>query len=88
MTARDRAHEVAEIVERVRPILSGRQPEVVGGALADLFSILLAGHFIAGDPAATADLREQMIAQWLETVRKLIEPNEQMILARHRRESH
>lgn len=88
MTARDRAHDVEAIIDRVRPILAGNPAEVVGGALADLFSMWLAGHFDAAGRTETAALREALITQWLETVRKLIEPNEQMILARTRRESH
>jgi hypothetical protein len=32
------------LVERIRPILAGQSPEVVGAALADLLAILLAGY--------------------------------------------
>jgi hypothetical protein len=85
MTARNVA--VASIVDRVRPILTGNPPEVVGAALADLFATLLAGHFDDRGPAATAELREELIARWLETARQLIEPNEKMLLARYRRKA-
>jgi hypothetical protein len=54
--------------------------------LADLFAIWLAGHF--AEDGRTAELREQLITDWLATVRLLIEPNEQMILERTRRERH
>lgn len=74
---------VASIVEWVRPILAGKEPEVIGAALADLFAMLLAGHFDARGAAETDALREQFIAHWLDTVRKLIGPNEQKILARY-----
>jgi hypothetical protein len=86
--SREAAELVDEIVQRIRPILAGNAPEVVGGALADLFSMFLAGHFDEKGPAETAVLREQLISQWLDTVRQLIEPNEKIILARTRRESH
>jgi hypothetical protein len=78
----EQAKEAMEIVERVRPIFAGKPPEVIGAALADLFATLLAGHFDDRGPAATAELREMLIGNWLETMRKLIEPNEQMIRAR------
>jgi hypothetical protein len=87
MTVRGQVHESGEIVEQVRPILAGHSPEVVGAALADLFATLLAGHFDDRGPVETAALREEIIARWLETARLLIKPNEQMILARHRRGS-
>jgi hypothetical protein len=87
MTVRDRVNESGAIVEQVRPILAGHSPEVVGAALADLFATLLAGHFDDRGPAETAELREEIMASWIETARKLIAPNEQMILARHRRGS-
>jgi hypothetical protein len=87
-TSREGADEVEAIVDRIRPILAGNPPELVGGVLADLFAIWLAGHFDVGGRTETAALREALIAQWLETARKLIKPNEQMILERTRRESH
>jgi hypothetical protein len=80
-----RATQVAAIVERIRPILAGNQPEVQGGALADLFSMFIAGHFDAD--GRTAELREAMITEWLITVRQLIPVNEAMILENTRRGS-
>jgi hypothetical protein len=70
--------DIEDIVERVGPILAGNPPEVVGAALADLFAMWLAGHFDERGPAATAELREELIAKWLEAARQLIEPNEKM----------
>jgi hypothetical protein len=87
MTVRDRVNESGEIVEQVRPILAGHSPEVIGAALADLFATLLAGHFDDRGAVETAELREEIMATWIETARRLIKPNEQMILARHRRGS-
>jgi hypothetical protein len=76
---------IGGIVERVAPILAGNPPEVTGAALADLFAMWLAGHFDERGPAETTELREELIAKWLETACQLIEPNEKMILARYRR---
>jgi hypothetical protein len=79
--------QVAEIVERVRPILAGNPSAVTGAALADLFAIWLVGHFDDRGPAETAELREELIDQWVKTARQLIEPNEKMILAGYRCEA-
>jgi hypothetical protein len=88
MTDDQAASKATEIVERIRPILAGNKPEVIGAALADLFAMLLAGHYDDRGPAETAELREELITEWLKTARALIEPNQKMILARYRRESH
>jgi hypothetical protein len=75
------------IVNRIRPILTGNKPEVIGAALADVVATWLAGHFDDRGPKETDELREAMITQWLATMRALIKPNEQMMLERLRRGS-
>jgi len=64
--------EVREIIDNCRPILAGRDPAMIGAALADLTAMLFAGHH--------PSIREAMIEAWVETMRKLVEPNEKMIL--------
>jgi hypothetical protein len=78
--------QVAVLVEHIRPFLAGQKPEVVGGVLADLLAMLLAGHF-AETEADTAKLREELLRLHFEAVRELIGPNERMILERTRRDS-
>jgi len=74
------------IVERIRPILAGKDPAIVSAALGDLLAMWLAGHFASG-PKATAALREQLLREHIQLVRDLIGPNEQMILEGVRRGS-
>ena len=58
---------VREIVERIRPILAGHHPAVQGAVVADLLAIWLAGH--------QADLREALLENHIDKVRKLVPPN-------------
>jgi hypothetical protein len=74
--------EIERIVGMICPILHGNPPQIQGAVLADLFAMWLAGHF-DGD-GHTAELREQLITDWLATARKLVEPNERTILERTR----
>ena len=79
MNKHEATTEVAILVEMIRPLLAGRSPEVVSATLADLLSMWLAGHFVGGDKENAA-LREQLLADHVELVRRLIPVNEQMIL--------
>lgn len=38
------ARRVAELVDQARHLFAGRHPAIIGGALADLASLWLAGH--------------------------------------------
>ena len=53
-------------------ILSGEEPEVQGCALADMMATFLRGHRIFGDDRSEREMREEMFAQWIETVRNLL----------------
>jgi hypothetical protein len=78
----DMADDVKELVKEIGPILHGKEPGVQGAVLADLFAMLLAGH--QGAEPEIAECREQLITDWLDTVRKLVPVNEKMILERAR----
>lgn len=84
MSARRDATTALSLAERVRPVLAGNPPDIIGAALADLVAMWIAGHFDTRGAIETAKHREQLIGQWLDTVRQLIEVNEQMIMAKHR----
>lgn len=81
--ARKTAAEVVRVVERIRPLLAGHQPEVQGAALADLLATWLAGHVVPSDREATEALRERLLAPLLDTVRALVPVNEAMLRERH-----
>ena len=75
--------EVEAIVNAVRPLLAGKSSPIQGAALADLLAIWLAGHFATGNQRATAAIRERLLKEHIETVRKLIPLNEEAILLGH-----
>lgn len=69
------AAEARQIVERVRPLLAGRPPQVQGAVLADLLAMWLAGHIFRGNPGETDALREKLLESHLDLVRRLIPVN-------------
>ena len=75
-------------VDAISMILAGREPQEQGAIIAMLTARWLAGHILASDRAATAELREGLIAAHVEAVRYLIEPEEAGILERLRKRSH
>jgi hypothetical protein len=85
MSDKDKVESITELAALIRPLLAGREPDVVGAALADLLAMLLAGHFAEeeiGSPhrPATDGVREELLQLHIEMVRKLIPINEGMIL--------
>ena len=68
MSMRDHTDLVQEIVERIKPELAGRSPQIQGAVLCDLLAIFLAGH-----PSEPPELREEIFDLHLATVRKLVE---------------
>jgi len=77
----------AEQVSReIQGRLHGLGSKIQGAVLADLVSLWLAGHFAhsggAIDPQATQLIRDQMFADWVETVIDLVPESEKEILDR------
>lgn len=81
----EQAHAIAELVERISPLLSGHTPEVQSGTLADLTSMWLAGMQDLDNPESDAikELREALLANFIDAVRALIAPNVEMLRERH-----
>jgi hypothetical protein len=73
------AEDIASLVERIKPLLAGKPPEVQGGALADLLAIWLAGNVVRGDPAATKKYRAELLQVHVSYVEELIPVNARMI---------
>lgn len=76
--------EVDRLVATIKPFFAGVDPMVVGAALADLLSILLASHVIKDDADEiqrdqTDEMREEMIENFLRAVRNLTPVNEKII---------
>jgi hypothetical protein len=70
-----RPEEVLAVVDRIKPLLRGQQPELQGAVLAELLSIWLAGHVVRGDAQATQQLRAELLAKHCSVVRQLTEVN-------------
>lgn len=76
------AANVGRLLRRLSDILAGNPPRVQGAVLADLLAILLAGHIVKGDAAATEALREQLLEVHLVAVRALVPINAEHIHGR------
>jgi len=58
---------VAELVDRIKPVLAHHDPAVQGGVCADLMAIWIAGHH--------PDLREKALWDVIAAVRDLVPIN-------------
>jgi hypothetical protein len=70
--------KASALAEACHPIFAGQDPNVVAAALAELLALLLAGHFVPGDPADTQAMRDGILALHIETVKKLVPVMEAM----------
>lgn len=75
----EKTHEIAALVDGIRPLLAGRPAEVQGAALADLLATWLAGHHVQGNRVATNGLRNTLLTMHVEMVRKLVPVNARTI---------
>jgi hypothetical protein len=64
----DYAREAMVLSRTIQPLLHGRNPDVVGAALADLCSIYFAGH----NPI----MRDDLLRFWFETMKAMIPESE------------
>jgi hypothetical protein len=74
-------NEVCELVDEIRPLFAGREPSVIGAALADLLATLLASHVYFDDTkqisrVETDELREALLTEHIKAVRTLVPVNE------------
>jgi hypothetical protein len=75
---RDEAKEATErafaLVAMCNIVFSGEEPEVIGAAMAELMATFLRSHKIVSDdpPLNEHEMREQILTQWLQTVRDLV----------------
>lgn len=66
-----RSEEILELAERIKPILAGKDPHIQEAVLAELLSIWLAGHVVAGNEELTIVLHSELLAMHTRLVRKL-----------------
>ena len=66
-----------EVLWQIGPMLHGLGPKIQGAVLAHLFAMYIAGHQGPDAP----EVREEIIASWLEMVRGMVPLYEKEILA-------
>jgi hypothetical protein len=66
--------DALKLSRSIMPLLAGQNPGVVGGALADLVALLIAGHH--------PSLRDEILQLHIDTVTALIEPSVEEIIKR------
>jgi len=71
--------QVAPLVERIGPILAGKNPSVQGAVLADLVATWVAGHVIRGDRTTTDEMRAKIIECHIQAVREFIPLNAKLL---------
>lgn len=57
-------HDVEPLVERIKPLLAGKPPELQGAVLAELLAMFIAGHH--------PDLRSKILALHFRATMNLI----------------
>jgi hypothetical protein len=90
MTESDVAKQALKLANRMKSMLAGRAPELVGATLAELLSTMLAGYFVYAadgkpDIIETQRLRETLLTEHIKAVRELIPVNEAIITGAPRR---
>ena len=83
MSSVAKTYDVTKISEQIYDLLAGQGADVQGAICADLLAMWLAGHIVPGNEQATADARDKLLKLHIETVRRLIPINEELILARY-----
>jgi hypothetical protein len=64
--------DALSVAEQCYPILAGHGPTIQGAALCELVARHLAGHVVLGDAAATAEMRRNLLAAFIQTVEALV----------------
>jgi hypothetical protein len=71
--AAEQAVRAGQLVTMMALFFSEQEPGVIGSVLADLMARFLSNHKITNDPAREADLRQKLLAQWCDTMWKIVE---------------
>jgi len=72
--------EALELSDQIKPLFAGVDPNVVGGALADLVALYIAGHRTgSGNKAARAKIQTDVLELWIRLLDELIPGQNAMI---------
>jgi hypothetical protein len=72
-----RTQEVDDLCEEIRPLLAGREPEIIGAVLGDLVALWLVAHQAPADEIEA--YREGVLQAFIAMVRGLMPINEMMV---------
>ncbi len=75
---------IVALSKKIAEVFEGEHSLVIGGVLADLTAIWLAGHSDERGAAETKRVREHMLKVQTKMVRRLIGPNEDIIEGRRK----
>jgi hypothetical protein len=64
--------EACELTDLIWPLLEGKDPDVIGAALAYSLAKLLAGNFVPDNETQTVKLREDLLRTHVRQVRGMI----------------
>lgn len=71
-------YDVLRLVGRIRPLLKGQPPEIIGAALADLTALFIVNH-VAENDTLTRKARYEVLKIQIATIKKLIPLNDEML---------
>jgi hypothetical protein len=74
--------QIAALSDAFSDLCHGKHSVVVGGAIADVLSIWLCGHFDPSGQAETDAVREHLLQDVMALTRKLVPVNERIIAPR------
>lgn len=71
--------EALAIVEQIKPLLAGKRPVLQSVVLAECLALLLAGHWIPGEPDETTTMRAVFLEAHVTLVLELTKVNANMM---------
>lgn len=83
----EHTEQVEALAGALGELLHGEDPRVVGGALADVLAMYIAGHVVFGNAEATMRVRTAALALHIDIVQSLIPVNAADIEQRMRKEA-
>ena len=75
----DDLETVRTLLNDISSLLAGKPPQVQGAVLADLLARWLAGHIDLDSSSKTDKLREEILREHLDVIRKLVPVNAKTI---------
>jgi hypothetical protein len=71
-----------ELAQSIHPMLAGQPAPIIAAALADLVSLMIAGHYVDGSAVQTRKLREELLDEHVKVVKRMIPLQEALLKSR------